>query len=441
MQDKMKECGSVWIFLFLSFLFSHSIFSPASAQGEDFFENSSYILRILSFGNYLKPADSTQNKHNDFCKISTYNGELDFRLDIYFSYDRYELSIKPRMTSEWKQWEDGIKKGDSEWHNDTFINEWLMRIGLIKNLYVSYGRENLQWGPSFLFSPSNPFFRDNGRSNPKQEIAGMDFARCVWLPRPAWTFSFIANVDQGRQDYRLTEFKKINALKVDYSGEEGYGGLIVSHREGDRTRIGAFGGRTVTDALLLYGEGVISRGSNALYPTKDETSPFGYSMEAVYDTSSSTRGIVLVGGAYTFEFGPTLTVEYSYNQVGYDDAQAEAYYRLREYASDAAAFASPMSDLAALTLSQTLDPQLRFLRKNYLMFQYYYNDIMNEINLLLQWTENLEDYSGQFIFNVEYFLGDHSQLFSIASLNAGEGGTEFGSLLEYQVMCGLEFTF
>jgi hypothetical protein len=49
----------------------------------------------------------------------------------------------------------------------------------MKNLYLSYGRENLQWGPSYLFSPSNPFFHDNGRSNPKKEIPGMDFARLV----------------------------------------------------------------------------------------------------------------------------------------------------------------------------------------------------------------------------------------------------------------------
>jgi hypothetical protein len=32
------------------------------------------------------------------------------------------------------------------------------RLRLTECLFVSYGRENLQWGPSALFSPSNPFF-------------------------------------------------------------------------------------------------------------------------------------------------------------------------------------------------------------------------------------------------------------------------------------------
>ena len=49
----------------------------------------------------------------------------------------------------------------------------------------------------YLFSPSNPFFQDNGRRNTFLEVPGMDFGRLVWIPAAAWSFSFIANTDPG----------------------------------------------------------------------------------------------------------------------------------------------------------------------------------------------------------------------------------------------------
>jgi hypothetical protein len=216
--------------------------------------------------------------------------------------------------------------------------------------------------------------------------------------------------------------------------------MILSHKEHDRNRLGAFGGWTATDALLLYGEGTISKGTEALYPEK-ANNPFGASMEAIDDEGSSLEGIVLIGGSYTLEMGPTLTMEYVYNSPGYSDGEAKDYYSLRKNASDAFDLTGPISDLSRLTLSQTADPGLRFLRRNYVMFQYNHNDIRDVLNLTFRWTQNIDDGSGQFISIVEYFVGEHTQLFSIGTINSGAGDTEFGSILNYQWMIGLEYTF
>ena len=86
----------------------------------------------------------------------------------------------------------------------------------------------------------------------------MDFARLVWLPAMSWTISFISNIDEGRQEFRFFEFDKIYAVKLDYSGQEAYASMILSHQESDRNRLGFFGGWTATDALLIYGEWTIS---------------------------------------------------------------------------------------------------------------------------------------------------------------------------------------
>jgi hypothetical protein len=403
-------------------------------------EGFEYPLRFLAFGTCQKVADSSQNPNNDLFQISRYSTKFEIRPDLRLTFRRLDLSAKPRMNLEWNAWEDGVKDGDTDWDDDWFVNEWLTRIQVTENLFVSYGRENLQWGPCYLFSPSNPFFRDNGRSNPKQEVPGMDFARLVWLPAMSWTISFIANIDEGRQEYRFFEFDKIYAVKLDYSGQEAYASMILSHQESDRNRLGAFGGWTVTDALLIYGEGTISRGTNALYPVK-ANNPFGASMEEVDDQDLSLKGTFLAGGSYTLEVGPTLTVEYVYNGTGYSDGEADLYYQLRQAAADAYSLSGPIGDLSRLTLSRTADPKLRFLRRNYIMTQYQQNDIRDVLNLTFRWTRNIDDGSGQFIAIVEYYLGEHIQLFSIGSVNSGSEDTEFGTILDYQWMIGLEYTF
>jgi len=411
-----------------------------SALWETLSDGFDYSLRILASGTSQDPATSSQNPNNDFFQVPQYLADVELRPDFYLNYNRLDLSVKPRFRLEWMQWEEGDREGDTDWDDDCFVNEWLARIRMTPNLFVSYGRENLQWGPSYLFSPSNPFFRDNGRRNPKKEVPGMDFARLVWLPATSWTLSFIANLDKGRQEFQFTEFEKTYALKLDYTGQETYVSIILSHKEHDRNRLGAFGGWTATDALLLYGEGTITKGTGALYPEK-ANSPFGASMEAIDDEASSLKGIVLIGGSYTLEMGPTLTMEYVYNSPGYSDVEAKDYYSLRKNASDAFDLTGPIGDLSKLTLSQTAAPGLRFLRRNYVMFQYNHNDIRDVLNLTFRWTQNIDDGSGQFISIVEYFFGEHAQLFSIGTINSGDGDTEFGSILDYQWMVGFEYTF
>ena len=161
-------------------------------------EHFSFDFRILTYGIIQEPANSSQNPGNNFLQMPHYLADLEIRPDLRLNIDPLELSVKPRMRLEYSFWQEGNRKGESEWDDDWYINEWLARLKVLENLFISYGRENLQWGPSYLFSPSNPFFQDNGRRNPYLEVPGMDFGRVVWIPGSSWTISFIANTDEGR---------------------------------------------------------------------------------------------------------------------------------------------------------------------------------------------------------------------------------------------------
>jgi len=416
-------------------------------------EHFSFDLRILASGVVQKPIDSSQNPGNNFLQIPRYLADLEIQPDLRLNIDPLELSIKPRMRLDYSDWREGVRKGNSEWNVDWYINEWLARWKVLQNLFVSYGRENLQWGPSFLFSPSNPFFLDNGRRNPYVEVPGMDFGRLVWIPESSWTLSFIANTDEGQNKTHgldpfekifippngLPPFEKTYTLKADYTGRENYGSVILSYKEGSKISLGFFGGWTISDAVVLYGEGVITQGSDALYP-KQDSSPLGASMQEFHKNDSTIKPIFLIGGSYTFAGSGTLYLEYAYNSPGYSDCEADNYYSLRRRAAGAVSLGGLISALGEETLGQTVNTGLRFLRKNYAMLQYTQTNIRNKIDLTLRWTQNLNDGSGQFTTVVSYSLGNHLELFSVGTIDEGGRNTEFGSILRYQWMVGLKYT-
>jgi hypothetical protein len=457
----MKQCLLTVIFLSMVALGGLPAIGMADEDGntslaviqKKLAEHFSFDLRILASGIIQEPTDSSQNPGNNFLQIPHYLADLEIRPDLRLNIDPLELSIKPRMRLDYSVWREGLRKGKAEWNADWLINEWLARWKVFQNLFLSYGRENLQWGPSFLFSPSNPFFQDNGRRNPYLEVPGMDFGRLVWIPESSWTFSFIANTDEGQNKTHgldpfektffppngLAPFERTYALKADYTGRENYGSVILSYREGSKISFGFFGGWTISDAVVLYGEGVITQGSDALYPRRD-SSPLGASMQKFHKDDSTIKPIFLIGGSYTFAGSGTLYLEYTYNSPGYSESEADNYYSLRRRAAGVISSGGLVSALGQMTLGQTAVTGLRFLRKNYAMLQYTQTNIKNKIDLTLRWTQSLNDGSGQFTTVVSYSLGNHLELFSVGTVMAGGRNTEFGSILDYQWMIGLKYT-
>jgi hypothetical protein len=449
----MKPCFSKQIYFFaLALLFMAVLLWSGTGRadtdtgsgetGKTFADKFAMEFRVLTYGILQEPTYSTQNMGNNFLRMPRYLGDMELRPDLKLNTDALELMAKPRMRLEYCAWTgSGMREQGSKWDDDWYVNEWLARVKMRENLFVSYGRENLQWGPSFLFSPSNPFFPDNGRRNPYIEVPGSDFARLVWIPESFWTLSFIANMEEGRSKPIAPDpFEKIYAAKIDYTGRENYASLIFSHKEHIGNTMGFMGGWTVSDAVLLYSEGVLTKGSRALYP-KGDRSFLGSAMQQAYKDSNALKPVLLAGGSYTFETKGTLTLEYAYNGQGYNDSQADEYYALRRSAANIPGSGNIMTGLSQTTLGQTVNTGLKFLRRNYLMLQYIQNNIMNVIDFTVRWTQNLDDASCQFTTLVTYYLGNHMELFSVGSINGGGKNTEFGSAFDYQLMMGIKYTF
>lgn len=446
---------------------------------DDFRNHFTSYIKWISYDVFLQPSPSTLNPDNKLFNIPGNFLTSEIRADFSLDMDKMFLVFKPRINASWQRWEDGPQADQEETKTDSFVYEWLVRYYVSSDLIASYGRQNLQWGPAYLLSPSNPFIQNNGQSNPKREVPGMDFATLLWVIDPSWSISTIVNTDQGGNkpaftldvsnihfigkrsfpdkgrspigegDVRNqiidilgldTSFEPGYAIKVDFTGFKKYFSVIGSFKEYDRARLGGYGGITISDAMLLYAEASYTLGSEALYPVAIPHFPNQSILMKSKDDSSELLGMTLLGGTYTLENGMTFVLEGIYNSEGYGNEDAERYYRLRKQAADL--YDVPyIRDLAKLVLYQAANTRLRLLRRHYLMAQAYRNQIYDTLNLAIRFTYNIDDGSSQLIPIAEYDIGDHIQAFLVGQYNMGPIDSEFRTLFDHSVMIGVQYTF
>ena len=401
----------------------------------------SYNLRTLMFFDEQSPAHSTLNPENAFLKLYRYSAEVDVRPDLFFEMPSVSALFKPRMTYGYRWWEDGVMKGERDSQSRAFVNEWRVQARATSALFVSFGKEKLLWGPSFLASPSNILFKDIEKVNPKTEVEGKYLARLMYLPDAAFTFTAISGTQSDTGVVQEND-KPTRALKADWVGTNAAAALIVYFKQHDRFRLGSYGQWTASDAVVLYYDGLVSKGTGALYPVQDPASPLGGTFVKKYDDSGRLFTTVTTGGSYTFLSGSTVSLEFLYNGAGYGDADAGNYYFLRENAGSHLFDGGVISGLSQQTLADALNTGLPFLRRYYLMGQYQVREIGNVLDIVLRYTHGLEEHAGQASSILEWRFSDRMQFFNINTVGIGKGKeTEFNSILTRSFLAGIEAHF
>ena len=218
--------------------------------------------------------------------------------------------------------------------------------------------------------------------------------------------------------------------------------MIGYLRQNDRFRLGSFGQWTASDALVLYYDGIVTKGTDALYPVQDPIYPLGGTFVKKYDDSGRLFTTMTAGGSYTFLSGSTFSMECLYNGQGYRAAEAAEYYRLRQSASDHFFDMSMLSGLSRQTLGASLNTGLPFMRRYYLMGQYQVREIKNVLDILVRYTHSLEERAGQVSSIIEWQLSDRVQFFNINTIALDHGKeTEFNSVLDRMFLTGVEAHF
>jgi hypothetical protein len=322
----------------------------------------------------------------------------DLRVDLSWARGPVRIDLKPRVDLFWQSWTSGRRSGEDEASADLYFYEWSGRLSLSDKLQAEYGLINLQWGPSFLLSPSNPFDSRNGESNPKLELPpAADYALVTWFPTSAWTITLIANVDEGRKDYPQ-EFHPTYAFKADYVFQDGYASLIASYRDEAgrnsddlaKARVGYYAGYNLTDRLLGYFEG----------------------------SSSEDDSENLLGLSYTTPLGPTMVVEYFHNSNGSN------------------------TDIRQLLLRpDEVDWREALFRRNYLLLQAYQRNLWGRFDYVVRWVTSPDDHSHSANVQLDLGVSDMITLFTVATAGIGDDGDEAVAARDYQVMAGVEIAF
>jgi hypothetical protein len=350
-------------------------------------------------------------------------------------------SFKPRVTYFSRWWEDGITKGETDQEARFFVTEWMIQPKPTDDLFISFGKEKLLWGSSFLVSPSNILFKDTEKANPKTEVEGKYMVRVVYLPTSRVTVNFI-NRTQKEENIFGERSQPIRALKVDVMGGSTLVSVVGYNQQHERFRLGSFGQWTASDAVVLYYDGILTKGTAVRYPVQNPASPFGAEFVQSHEASSRFFPTVTAGGSYTFLSGETVSLEFLYNGTGYDDAEARDYYSLRKNAANSFFDSGALGGLSRKTLAESLNTGSAFLRRYYLMAQFQEREIKNVLDVMLRYVYGLEERSGQASTVLEWQMSKRLQFFNINTVAVSGGGdTEFNSVLARSFLAGVEAHF
>lgn len=400
-----------------------------------------YNIRALLFADVQHPAGSTLNPDNAFLNLYRYSGELHVRPDFFFEQPAFSAVFRPRFISAYRWWEDGAADGETDSQSRAFINEWRLQARVMPTLFLSFGKEKLLWGPAFLTSPSNILFKDIEKVNPTAEVEGKYLAKAVAVPNGTITVSVIAETRKDENEFQ-EKVNPLHVLKIDFMTSSCLLSLLGYHRSGDHPRLGSFGQWTASDALVLYYDGIVSKGADALYPVSDPANPLGGSFSKKFEDSDRLFTTVTAGGSYTFLTGATVNLEFLYNRPGYSDAEAGEFYQLRQNAHDLFFESAAPAGLAQKTLAQTLSNGLSFLRRYYLMGQFQVREIKDVLDVALRYVHGIEEHAGQASTIIEWRISNRVQLFNINTFAIDHGQeTEFNSILDKSFMTGLEIHF
>ncbi len=357
-------------------------------------------LRAIGYARYQEPEVPSASP----IPIVRTQTALELRPDFLVVYPYARLTVKPRF---WAARSKAHSPPPGEWESETdlFLNEAVLRLSLRDDLFLIGGRENLQWGPSLLLSPSNPFIAENVREDAFAEMPGIDYVRAVWVASYSVTASLIANIGEGRHDSLMEEdFRRRYAAKLDLTGAGRYAGFIGSLREDAlrRPTLGAYAGANAGEAVVLYAEGQCP-------PEMDEFQ-------------------ALAGGSYTFWGGGMLSVEFFHNGPGMRSG------------NDFIPQAAEEPTMAPDAFQGSFAYPRAFFRKNYLYLQYH--DTWRDLTEgTLRFTQGLDDGSHRLTGIVRHALNDYFTAFLTGHIERGSANDEFGRLVRGSVAIGLEAVY
>lgn len=410
-------------------------------------QNVEHDIRAVTFVDFEQPSMTNTNPGNLVYNLPETIGYIELRPDFAYEIEKpnFILGIKPRFTVNWEHFASGVERGSNEYSIRVFINEFAAEVReIVPGLSFTVERDNLQWGPAYLGSPSNIFFRDNGRTEPLFEIHGADFFDVLWAPVDLFSISYIDNFGDGAQEPQdfgpFQSFERSQVLKFDFLFPSSAISLIVGNRDDDRAMFGVFGQWTAADAILVYFDSAFRRGSSALYPVLEEDNPVGGLFAPTKFDQNTIFPEVLVGASYTTNQNFTFYGEYLYYGPGYSKNESREFNTLVDRAAELVLQVPPneLTELGFNTLGAAFFNKLRWRGRHQGLFQL--TKSFGDLALVSHNVFDLLDQSGYLFVSATYTHRRHVFV-GTAQYYFGDESSEYRSIFDYEFTVGYQYLF
>jgi hypothetical protein len=402
-----------------------------------------WSFQIMGFGRTTGFQDKigSLNPDNRIAKINNYDGGLYFRPEFKYKINNFDFWVKPRLHLDFPK--NGYPRGTNVWEfgnnsAEFFFQELKSRWQVNNKIFIQGGRYLKQIGTSIFINPSNPFIVNTSRLNPKIELVPMDFVEINYAPHDSWNYTLIANLgaaQTGIYKEPFFDFSRNYGLLIEHYGASDNAGFILSVDENKKYHLGGYAQKNISDALLLWTDFSLDYRINRFYPVVgNRTKLIDYEM---VNNSENDKLFVsgLVGASYTFNWGPTLQVEYYHNGKGYNAEQFKVFQQLiqsgKDYNFDIT------RKLTDLNLGRSINNGISYNRQNYLFAQLGQNDLFGKLNVNLRNLYSMDDGINQLSTLLEYDVTDNLEIYGIGLNSTGSEDISSTKLINYQVMIGL----
>jgi len=390
---------------------------PAYAEESDWNANWDGTVYAYPTATEVR-SDSLLNPNNRIAHLPQHSETAEARFNFKAENDNLRLTLRPIML-----WQQNSNTFGDQIQSETYLSQGQLRWRMAEAWNMAVGREVMNWGPGQFRSPSNPFYFDNGRSNPIRELSGLDAVKMSWTPDTRHAISLAYIGSSGHYEGPVDTWRDTWLLRATKRGIKWAGGVAVAKKEGQQSFVGADAQYTLNDNVLLYGEAGSSTRLNALQSPTDATQPFTVVAE------SSRHLNELIGATYTLDNGQSLTAEYLHQRHGFTASEEAAYF-------ERAANATLPAGAATLGMALANAPPL--LGRDYLHLVWQNNVLEGDGYWRLMWTRNMTDFGNQLSGYGEMTLSKRVSGFALAVVSLGNERQEFSSLIGSMATAGIK---
>jgi hypothetical protein len=363
-------------------------------------------------------SDSLLNPDNQIARLSQHNQTAEARFNFKAENESLRLTLRPILI-----WQQNSNDFGEQVQSEGYLSQGQLRWRMAEAWNVAAGREVMNWGPGQFRSPSNPFYFDNGRSNPIRELSGLDAVKVSWTPDTRHSISLGYISSSGHYEGPTDTWRDTWIFRGTKRGMKWAGGVAVAKKDGQQAFVGVDAQYSKSDELMLYGEAGSSTRLNALQSPADATQPFSVESE------SSRHLNELIGATYTLDNGQSLSAEYLHQGHGFTASEERGYF-------DRAANATLPAGAGTLGMALANAPPL--LGRNYLHLVWQNNVLEGDYYWRLMWSRSMTDHGNQLSGYGEMTLSKRVSGFVLAVMALGNERQEFSSMIGSLATAGIK---